>query len=185
VVPLTDLWLPILLSAVAVFVVSSIINMFLPYHRSDYRRLPEEEAVLAELRRVNLSPGEYGFPYAASPKELGEVAYKEKTRRGPVGSLTIAPSGDPPMARSLVLWFLYALFVSVMSGYMAGRALPPGTDYLQVFRFSGTTAFAAYVVALWQFVIWFSRPVSTTLKFSFDGLIYALVTAGMFGWLWP
>ena len=46
-------------------------------------------------------------------------------------------------------------------------------------------AFACYAIAGWQDSIWFKRSWSTTLKNTFDGLIYALVTAGTFGWLWP
>ena len=44
-VSISALWLPILLSAVIVFVASSIIHMVLPVHRGDYRKLPEEDRV--------------------------------------------------------------------------------------------------------------------------------------------
>jgi hypothetical protein len=54
-----------------------------------------------------------------------------------------------------------------------------------VFRFAGTTAFIGYSVALWQMSIWYRRAWSTTIKATVDGLIYALLTAGVFGWLWP
>jgi len=64
-------------------------------------------------------------------------------------------------------------------------ALGPGEDYLAVFRFTGATAFVGYTLALWQNSIWFKRKWSTNLKNTFDGLIYALFTAGTFGWLWP
>ena len=53
------------------------------------------------------------------------------------------------------------------------------------FRFVGCTAFIGYAVALWQNSIWFKRKWSTTAKNTFDGLVYALLTAGTFGWLWP
>jgi hypothetical protein len=33
--------------------------------------------------------------------------------------------------------------------------------------------------------IWFFRHWSTSLKNVFDGLIYALLTGGVYGWLWP
>jgi hypothetical protein len=56
---------------------------------------------------------------------------------------------------------------------------------LRVFRFVGVTAFIGYTVALRQMSIWYRRAWSTTLKATVDGLIYALLTAGTFGWLWP
>jgi hypothetical protein len=54
-----------------------------------------------------------------------------------------------------------------------------------VFQFAGATAFFGFALALWQQTIWYSRSVVTTLKSTIDGLIYALVTAGVFAWLWP
>jgi hypothetical protein len=105
--------------------------------------------------------------------------------RGPVAVVTIRPAGPPFMGKALILWFLLAVVVSLVAGYVAGRALSPGADYLEVFRFVGTTALAGYVFGTWQQSIWFGRPWSTTLKTSFDGVVYALLTAGIFGWLWP
>ena len=32
---------------------------------------------------------------------------------------------------------------------------------------------------------WKMKPCKMTLKHAFDGLVYALLTAGIFGWLWP
>ena len=73
----------------------------------------------------------------------------------------------------------------VLAAYIAGRALGPGAEYLHVFRFTGATAFMCYTVAGWQASIWYRRPWATTLKNTFDGFIYACLTAGAFGWLWP
>jgi len=89
------------------------------------------------------------------------------------------------MATNLTQWFLYSLVVGIFAAYVAGRALESGAHYLAVFRFVGVTAFACYTLAGWQESIWWKRSWSTTLKNSFDGLIYALLTAGTFGWLWP
>jgi hypothetical protein len=184
-VSLTHLWLPILLSAVAVFIASSIINMFLPYHRSDYRKLPDEDQVMAALRSSDLTPGDYIFPHAVSPSEMGSEEYVQRRTAGPVGVLTIMKSGPVSMGGQLGAWFVFTLAVSIIAAYLAGRTLTAGADYLAVFRVVGTVAFAGYVLALWQYAIWFGRSWMTTLKFSFDGLIYALLTAGVFGWLWP
>jgi hypothetical protein len=73
----------------------------------------------------------------------------------------------------------------VFAAYLASRALPPGAPYLEVFRFAGCTAFVGYTLALWQMTIWYRRALGTTIRSTIDGLIYALLTAGVFGWLWP
>lgn len=182
---LSILWLPIILSAVGVFIASSVIHMVFRYHQNDYRRVSSEDQLIEDLRRANLSPGEYAVPHARNPKDMADPAYVEKVTRGPVALLTVVPSGRLSMTKPLVLWFLLSLIVSLTAGYVAERALGPGADYLEVFRFVGTTAFSAYVFGLWQQSIWFGRPWSTTIKASFDGAVYALLTAGVFGWLWP
>jgi hypothetical protein len=89
------------------------------------------------------------------------------------------------MTGPLVKWFLYCVVVGVFAAYIASRAVEPGGDYLQVFRFAGSTAFLGYTMALWQSSIWYHRSWKTNLINTFDGLIYALLTAGVFGWLWP
>ncbi len=75
--------------------------------------------------------------------------------------------------------------VSLFAGYVAGAALGPGADYLQVFRFTGTVAFVGYTMAFYPQSIWYKRPWLLQLKNTIDGLVYALLTAGVFGWLWP
>jgi hypothetical protein len=181
-VPLMSLWLPIVVSAVFVFIVSSIIHMVLPIHKGDYGQLPNEEAVATAL--AGTPPGEYVIPYANSMKAMKEPSYMERMNRGPVGVVTVGPNGMPNMGSSLLQWFLYSLLVSLFAAYVASRA-GAGPDYLDVFRFTGATAFAGYALALLQGPIWFRKPWGTTMKNVFDGLIYALVTAGAFGWLWP
>jgi hypothetical protein len=183
--PLTDLWLPILLSSVFVFLVSAVVHMALPWHKSDFGTLSDEEKILDALRPFDISPGEYMLPKAGSTKELGSPEFKEKLKRGPVVMMTAMPNGGQSMGMPLVLWFLYSVVIGIFAGYVAGRALPSGTEYLQVFRFVGATAFLGYAAALWQQSIWYARPWSTTIKNTIDGLVYALLTAGTFGWLWP
>ena len=77
------------------------------------------------------------------------------------------------------------MVVSIFAGYVAGAALPPGSPYLSVFRFVGTVAFVGYCLASWQSSIWYKRSWATNLRLTVDGLIYGLLTAGTFGWLWP
>ncbi len=184
-VSLLSLWLPILLSPVFVFAVSSFIHMVLQYHSKDFRKLPDEDGVMKALRPFALPPGEYVLPHAGSMKGLSAPDYLAKRDAGPVAMMMVAPSGPTGMARGLLLWFVYSLVVSGFAAYIAGRALEPGAHYLAVFRFVGTTAFIGYALALCQNSIWYRRAWSTTIKTAFDGLIYGLVTAGVFGWLWP
>lgn len=184
-VSLTTLWLPILLSAVVVFVVSSIIHMVLPYHRSDYQKLPNEERLLDALRQESVAPGVYFFPYVPSHKEMKSPAVMEKYKKGPVGLLTVIPSGPPAMPKFLLKWVLYCLGVSVFVAYLTGRTVGAGAEYLAVFRVAGTAGFLAYAAAHATDSIWKGQPWSTTLKHMFDGLVYGLFTAGVFGWLWP
>lgn len=184
-VSITSLLLPILLSAAAVFIISSIIHMFLGYHNSDFKTLPSEDPVMDDLRKHNIPPGDYMVPYSASSKERQSQEFKDKMNKGPVAIMTMFPPGQMGMTSSLIMWFLYAVIVGIFAAYVAGRAVPPGTDYLSVFRFAGATAFAGYSLALMQQSIWFKKKWSATIKSMFDGLIYALITAGIFGWLWP
>jgi hypothetical protein len=183
-VPLTDLWLPILLSAVIVFVASSIMHMLLPYHRSDYQRLPDEDNVLAALRAAGLKRGLYVFPFCTH-NEMNSPAVIEKYKQGPVGMMTVLPNGPPAMAKYLGLWFGYCLLIGFFVAYLTGRTLAPGTHYLEVFRVAGTAAFLAYGLGHLSNGIWKGQTWSMTIKEVADGLVFGLLTAGTFGWLWP
>ena len=184
-VPVMSLWVPILLSAVIVFVASSVIHMLLPIHKGDFRKLPDEDGVMDALRKAGVGPGDYMFPHAGSMADLKSPAFTEKRTRGPVASMTVMESGPVSMGPSLAQWFLYCVVVGVFAAYVAGRALEPGAHYLRVFRFAGVTAFVGYSLALWQNTIWYKRAWTTTRKANVDGLVYGLLTAGTFGWLWP
>lgn len=184
-VPLASLLVPILLAAVAVFIVSSVIHMALGYHRNDLRPLGDEDAVMGALRPFNLAPGDYAAPMAGSMAAMKDPAFLEKRRTGPVFYMTVIPSGEAGMGKALALWFVYSLIVSLFAGYVASRTVGGGTDYLTVFRLVGTTAFAGYSLALLQNSIWWGRNWAMTFRSMFDGLLYALVSAGVFGWLWP
>jgi hypothetical protein len=182
---LFTLWLPILLSSVVVFVVSSVIHMVLPWHKSDYPKIPNEERFMDALRPLAVPPGDYMVPRPSSTQEMRSPEFAEKMKRGPVMVLTMMPNGPFAMGKNLVLWFVYSAVVEILAAYVAGTALPAGAPYLRVFQFVGVTAFIGYSVALWQMSIWYRRAWRLTIKATVDGLIYALLTAGIFGWLWP
>ena len=180
------LWLPILLSSVFVFVASSIIHMLTPWHKSDYPKLANESKVLDALRPLAIPPGDYVMPRAESMKEMSSPEFVEKQKRRAGcrdDRLSERPgfNGEKPYP-------LVPLF------HGRGSSLPhtsPGVPcrpdrayYLsQVFRFAGATAFVGYSLALWQMSIWYRRSWKTTLKSTIDGLIYGLLTAGVFGGL--
>jgi len=184
-VPILDLWLPIVASAALVFVASSIVHMALPYHKTDFRQMPSEAEVMEALRKFGIPPGDYVIPYAGSHNAIKSPAFKEKLVRGPVLSATVMKNGPIAMAPQLTQWFAFCVVVSILAAYVTGRAAGPGTEYLVIFRFAGTTAFIAYSVAQWSDTIWFRRSWSRTVKNTLDGLMYGLLTAGVFGWLWP
>ncbi len=184
-VPVISLGLPILVAAGIVFVVSSIIHMVLPYHRADFAKVPSEDEVMESLRKYNLQPGDYVIPCAGSAQAMREADFIEKVTKGPVAFMTVVPNGPPSMGASLVLWFIYCVIVGVFCALVTGSALGRGAEYHSVFHLAALTAFCGYGLALLQDSIWYKRKWSTTLKNIFDGLIYALVTAATFGWLWP
>jgi hypothetical protein len=185
VVPIPELWLPILVATVLVFAASNIVWMVLPHHKGDARRLPDEAAALEALSKQGLAPGLYRFPWAGSMAEMKAPAFVEKQNKGPVGFLTITPSGPFNMGRAMGLWISYLLVIGVCVAYLTGRVLPPGAHYLQVFRVVGTVAFLAYSGSHVPGAIWWGRPLAGALKEVADGLLYGLLTAGAFGWLWP
>ncbi len=183
--PIISLWLPIILSAVLVFIVSSILHMVFTYHNSDYKKLPAEDDVMSDLRKHNIPAGDYMMPYTTDSKERNSKEFQDKFKTGPAAVMTIFKAGEMGMGASLALWFVYLLVVSIFAAYIAGHSLTPGTHYLTVFRIIGSAAFAGYSLALMQNSIWYKKNWTATLKSMFDGLIYALLTAGVFGWLWP
>jgi hypothetical protein len=182
---LSLLWLPILVSAILVFVASSIIHMATPWHKNDYGRVPNEDGMMDALRPLSIPPGDYMVPSCSDMKEMKSPEFVEKMNKGPVMVATVMPNGAMSIGRSLVQWFIYALVVGFFAAYVAGHAFPVGARYPQVFRLAGVTAFVGYALALWQMAIWYRRAFGTTVRATIDGLIYALLTGGTFGWLWP
>src|SRR3989475_3209931 len=182
--PLVSLWLPILLSAVGVFLLSSVLHMFTGWHKSDYLKVPNEDRVMDTLRPLAIPPGDYMMPRPGSTEEMRSPAFVEKFKKGPVMMFTVMPGGTMAMGKNLAMWFLYSVVVGLFAAYVAWSALSPSAGYRDVFRFTGVTAFIGYSLALWQMSIWYRRAWLTTIKATVDGLIYALVTAGIFGWPW-
>lgn len=182
---LLALWLPILVSAVIVFVASSVIHMAPLWHKNDYPKVPNEDRLRDALRPLAIPPGDYMVPRASGSKEMSTPEFQEKMKQGPVVMLTVMPNGPISMGSNLLQWFIYTVVVGVFAAYIASHSLAPGADYLRVFQISGAVAFVGYALALWQMSIWYKRSWSLTITATVDGLIYGLLTGGTFGSLWP
>ena len=184
-VPLPALWMPILVSAVFVLIALAIIHMMPGWHKSDMAAVPGEDKVMETLRSLNVQPGDYRFPYGRTTEEMTSPAFVEKMKAGPVGTMTIRPTGELPFGKMMGQWFVYSLLIAVLAAYITSRTRGPGAPFLDVFRVNATVAVCCYVVALWQSWIWWGKSTRFTLTYSVDGLVYALVTGATFAWLWP
>ena len=183
IVELTSLWLPILLSAIAVFIASSLIWTVVQWHNGDWHKLPNEEAARQALSGT--PPGEYNLPHAADGKARRSDEWQARYKEGPAVMMTVLPHGSMAMGKQFVQWILYTLLISFVVAYVAAATLNAGTDYLKVFQVTGTTAWLAYAGATVPGSVWFGHGWGRTFKEIIDGLLYALLTAGIFGWLWP
>jgi len=183
---LYSLWLPILLSAVAVFIASSVIHMVLTsWHKNDFKKVADEDRFRQVVGPLALPPGDYIVPYAGTMDEMKTSGFAQKRVQGPVLLMTVMQPGKINMGPYLVKWFIFTIVISFLAAYVAGAALPPGTEYLRVFQIAGATAFIGYTTATWPLSIWYHRDWAATIRTPIDGLVYALLTAGIFGWLWP
>ena len=182
---LATLWLPIVVSAVFVFIASLVIHMFMPWHKTDYVKMPNEDRAIDALRGLAIPPGDYVVPHCSGPEEMKSPAFKEKMEKGPVMVVTVRPNGMFGMTQFMVQWLIFCVVMGLLSAYVASRALPVGTTYMVVFNTVAGATFMGYAMAAWPLSIWYGRKWSTTLKSAFDAAIYALLTAGTFGWLWP
>ena len=182
-VTIASLWLPILISAVVVWIVSSVVWMVLPWHRKDFQALPNEETARNALKGV--PRGQYHVPHCPSRAAMKDPEYQRKLKEGPLAIITIQPTGIPSMARPMIQWMVFNLLAAVVIAYVASRTMAPGSEYLAVFRIVGVTAWLTYGAASVQEAIWFGRPWRAVLGLQIDALIYALLVAGIFGSMWP
>jgi len=184
-VSLAHLWLPILLSAVGVFIASSILHMVLKFwHMPDYRGFPNEDEVGAAIRKGNPSPGMYAIPHCRM-EDMKKAETVERFKQGPVGLMYLRPNGMFNMGKNLSQWILFSLVVSIFTAYIAGATLAAGAAWLQVFRVTATVSFMTYGFTSMPAGIWWGQPWKAVTKDVIDGLVYALVVGVLFAWLWP
>jgi hypothetical protein len=159
--------------------------MVLPHHKADWQRLPDEAGLAEAIRKQKAAPGMYGIPHCHDAKQMKDPAFIKKLEEGPVGMLVLRPSGPPRMGGAMFQSFLYNLAVAFVVAYVTGRTLGAGAHYLQVFRVAGTVTTLAYAGALFYPSIWMGKPWAVTVRDAIDGFVYGMLTAGVFGWLWP
>jgi hypothetical protein len=182
-VSLGALWLPTLLSAVFVFIASNVLWMALPFwHRRDYGKLPDESAALVAMRSAK--SGMFIIPHVDWNKQTAEE--RAEHHKGPFALVLLRnPLSTFSFPIALISFFLYNLVISILVAYLTGHTLPAGTPYLAVFRIVGTAGILAYSFGGLPYTIWYGKPWSVTVKDIIDGIIYGLLMAGTFGWLWP
>lgn len=182
---LVHFWLPILLSAVVVFVISSLVHMVLKWHSSDYRTLGNEEAVRAAIRAGNNGPGRYVMPHCREMKEMGSPEMQAKYREGPVGHLTLLPNGMPNMGKYLTIWFLWSLVISIVAAYVASRLIPWDHAHARTAaKLIGAISFIAHGFGTVTESIWTGRPWGQSVKYLIDAALYAAGAGAVFCWLW-
>jgi hypothetical protein len=182
---LAQLWLPIVLSAVFVFIVSSILHMVLKFwHGTDGKGFSNEDEVGAAMRKGNATAGMYMIPYC-KPETMKEPATQEKFKLGPVGVIFLRQPGAMNMGTFLGQWFVFCLLVSFLCALLSAHTVPPGADHKHVFHVIALAAFMGYGLGSIPNAIWWGHPWMSTIKHLIDGLIYGIVTGLTFCWLWP
>ena len=183
--PIGSLWLPVIVSAVVIFVASSIIHMALKYHKADHKPLPNEDMVREALGRAGLPPGLYMTPHCADHAEMKNPAKLDQFTKGPVALITALPKGMPNMGKHLGLWFAFCLLVSFTAAYVARMVLQPGEPGMLACRLTGTVAFAGYGLSQISDSIWKGQPWGNTFRHLLDAVIYSVLTGVTFMYLWP
>jgi hypothetical protein len=188
---LLPLWLPILLSAAAVWVVSIILGMALPHHKQDWIALPAsqggEDGFMDDLRKRGIKPGNYLFPDFRDPKSMKSEKVQKALNEGPVGHLSLWKTpltmGDK-MIGSFIVYFV----ASTLIAYLTRIALPPTTGptpFAKVFQVAATAGILAYCFSFIPSAIWWGSYKRTIVANVIDGIIYAAITGAIFAWRWP
>jgi len=184
-ISLLQLWMPILGASVIAWLASGLIHMLIKYHNSDFQKIENEDEVMTAVGQGSPSLGLHHFPHCADMSEMANEDMQQKMIKGPVGMLVMFPNGLPNMGKYLGQQFAYFLVGNALIAYCATLVLLPGAEFLTVFRFFSAVGFIAFGWACIPYSIWFGFQWSMTAKYLLDALIYALVVAATFAWLWP
>lgn len=184
-IPIASLALPILVAAVAVFVLSSIIHMAMPWHKSDYGNVPDDDAFMNAVRPLNIPPGDYTVPNPRLPGGGRNPEFMPKWSAGPSVNMTVMPPGPMSMGRYMGQWFAFTLLVSAITGWVTGTIVEPGEHHKAVLHYAAILTFLSYSLGAWPLSIWYHRKWSTALKGAFDAVLYGVTTGLVFAWMWP
>lgn len=182
---LPALWLPILATAVGVFVASSLIHMVFKWHNSEYRPLPDEDAVAAALRASGVGAGQYALPHCTDMKQMQTPEMLKKYTDGPVALLVLRQPGPPAMGAYLGQWFVLNLVVAALTGLLALQSFGLGGNAHAAGHLVGVATFLAYSVGSASNGVWMARPWRAVAFDALDALIYGTVSALAFMALWP
>ena len=179
-----SLWLPVVVTAVLIFVASSLIHMVFKWHNSDYRKIANEDEVRAAIRASSPTPGQYVTPYCMDMKDMKDEAMMKKFLEGPVVFMTVRKNGPPNMGTTLILWFLFCLLVAAVAACVACQALGINADPRQVGYLVGVFSFMTYAAGSIPLGIWMGKPWGSVAKDVLDGFIYGVISGCTFMWLW-
>jgi hypothetical protein len=181
---LLSLWLPILLSAAAVWIVAAIVWMALPHHKNDFIALPDEDAFMDSIRKSGIKPGNYVFPDFRGREAMESEKTQKALKEGPVGHLSL---WQPPltMGGKMVATFIVYLVVSILIAYLASITLPRTAAFARVFQVVGTAGILAYSFAFIPNAIWFGAFKRTIVASIIDGIVFGAITGAIFAWRWP
>ena len=182
---LAALWLPILLSAVVVFVISSLVHMVFKYHASDYGTVANEEAIRAAVNTNPPAPGRYVIPHCKDMKDMSSPEMLKKYQEGPVMHFTILPKGMPNMGKYLGLWFVWSLVIAAVAGWLTAKVYGVGVPPLGAAKFFAVVTFIAHGFGTITESIWVGRPWSSSAKYVLDAALYAVGSGAVVYWLWP
>ena len=180
-----QLWQPILLATFLCFVMSVLVWMVGPHHKKELKGPPNEDGIRDLLRQGNVEAGGYMFPFCDRSDKTAFAEAMKKFAEGPAGVMYVFPKGPMNMGKMMAQQVVFFLLVNVMLAVLGSRVGLDDQSYLHVFKVIGFVAFMTYAVGVAPESIWFARPWRSYLLGAVDGLLYALVTAGAFGWLWP
>ena len=190
---LTHLWLPIVVSAAAVWIASALAWMLIGHHKGDWKEVPNEAEFIATIKRMGIAPGSYGFPEFRRLEGMSKdekQAKWDEMQKSPIGLLRVW--GTISMGRSMLLTFVVFLVVSVLIGYLGWSALPHGTasdgarpEFAKTMQVLGTAGILAYCFAGLPNDIWFQRSLREIVTSLIDGVVFGLITGAVFAWLWP
>lgn len=183
---LLSLWLPILLSAVAVWFVSTLFGMPFLHHRDDWVGLPadREDAFMEAVRRIGIGPGNYLVPDFRTRAAMESETVKRAIEQGPIGHLSLWPTPLSMGGKMLGTLLVYGA-ASIVIGYLASLTLPRGAEFGRVFQTVGVAGVLAYCFAFLPSGIWFGAYKRTLIFSIIDGVVYAAITGAIFAWRWP